>query len=134
MPTDALCRMSGLVAAGRGGRPRPLSKGPLRQGALITQGGTLCPRVPWGLFSLRLVRDSGKVARPVPQGLALHSKASGHLPFPSCVLPQPEIMHLRPTGNLWMARGRQTGWIYLLKTRGLASSSMATSKSRVPRL
>lgn len=56
---------------------------------------------------------------------------AGNSPFPSCVLPQPEIMHFRPTGNFWMARGRQTGWMYLLKTRGLVSSRTATSKSRM---
>jgi hypothetical protein len=47
------------------------------------------------------------------------------------MLPQPEITHFLPTGNFWMARGRQMGWMYLSKTRGLASSSRATSKSRM---
>lgn len=52
------------------------------------------------------------------------------LPFPSWRFPHPEIMHFLPTGNFCTARGRQMGWMYLLKTRGLASSSTATSKSR----
>lgn len=54
-----------------------------------------------------------------------------YLPFPSWRLPHPEIMHFLPTGNFCTASGRQTGWMYLLKTRGLASSSIATSKSRI---
>lgn len=58
----------------------------------------------------------------------------GSSPLPSCVLPQPETTQRRPTGNFWMASGRHTGWMNGLKPRGLASSSTATSKSRMPGL
>lgn len=51
------------------------------------------------------------------------------LPLPSWRLPQPETRHFLPTGNLWMASGRQMGWMYLPKRSGLASSSSAMSKS-----
>lgn len=53
------------------------------------------------------------------------------LPFPSWRSPHPEMRHFLPTGNFCTANGRHTGCMYLLKTRGLASSSTATSKSRI---
>lgn len=53
-----------------------------------------------------------------------------YLQFPSWRFPHPEMMHFLPTGNFCTVSGRQMGWMYLLKTRGSASSSTATSKSR----
>ena len=52
---------------------------------------------PWG------ERRGEGFAGVGPEGLV------GSSPFPSCVLPQPEIMHFRPTGNFLMP-GLYWGW------------------------